>query len=1049
MFAFVMEIESLTFPEAMRRLADEAGIELPQRGRSREVAERFERNRKSLDFALRHYRSQWSQIPSGPLVRALAHETVRTFELGYAQSDGNSLTEAAKEQNFSLENLKESGLLVEGGDRIRDALIFPIYSKAGRLQGIVARSLSSVSNEPILSTKLYNPRRNLFGISLARRAIRSSGKVVLVSRFDDVMILHQRGMKEVVASPYGGATPEQVQVLKSLSSSATLVLVHNHRLSEINAVRRVINIALAGDMRIRVVSLPRGVRLADVDLELLRNPQNEFLDFVGDHSGGSVTSVGIALSNIVFPVKQDLYLDHAASVLELDRNQIAEAVKTARENRVMEVAAEIFQDMLRSVEGFRGIDYLKNDLGVRSFTSEYYGLGYAPDRWNSLITAAKVRGIDKEDLVKNGLVLERQSSEGNRTSFYDRFRGSIVAPVISESGQVEGFISSGAGESITYRNKIQPPSSTLDIAAILYGWPQCRSATEKQDTLLIVRHAADVWALHSRGVRYACALQGDYFPDTLLSGVGKMVSRIIIAGEGGEGKVEYDAQIAEQHQLVVDEVDWSGDETYEDLIFRIKRNSSAELDPLHKALEFATEFFRNQLDQGSTAKGYLENRGLHNKTIDEFRLGYAPGNSTELQSTAELSGIDEDTLEKVGLIIRSKRRPGYYNRFRDRIMFPIFSGDGIVIGFGGRILRSNVRAPKYLNTPETPVYHKSEALYGLHRCKAAAKRDNEVILVEGYTDVLALHQAGHENTVACCGTALTSGQITILSKLAKTLILIYDADEAGARAAERSIDLALQGGMIPYIVTLPSGEDPDSFVSKQGGNNLRRFMAEQQKDFVDFFIDRHSNPSGVWSPEDKEDAINAILRSIAKIESEDRRNEAIRKTSARMGVSVGALRLGLEDRKPLPQLSAAEELLLRTILLNDRGTTDFALSHVRPEYITDGLPRQLFEEIIRAPDHRRLLGLEGELKELRDYLVREETHKLSDRLVLEEEGSPQPEKLFEDAVWALELAHLENKRDEALQKMKTSSEESEKAQWLRAFQEFNAKINQHWKGRKK
>ncbi len=319
----------------------------------------------------------------------------------------------------------------------------------------------------------------------------------------------------------------------------------------------------------------------------------------------------------------------------------------------------------------------------------------------------------------------------------------------------------------------------------------------------------------------------------------------------------------------------------------------------YDALAFAAFHFQRRLEapkRGRSARAYLAKRGLNKDIVKGFGLGYAPSHWDDLLKSATGAGISAEVLEKAGLVKFNEEGTRLYDRFRGRIMFPIYSDDGDVIGFGGRILEPEEHAPKYLNTPETVVYKKSRALYGLHQSIASVQRQGEVMLVEGYTDVLAMHQAGITNAVACCGTALTSGQIKVMHALADRLLLLYDADEAGAAAALRAIELSLEGGMTPSAVSLPAGEDPASYVEQQGAGAFATYVREHRKGFIAFLHEHFSRSNALDTPEGKADAVHVVLSAISRIGAASRREEAVRKASALFGVAATDLVASLNDK---------------------------------------------------------------------------------------------------------------------------------------------------------
>ncbi len=314
---------------------------------------------------------------------------------------------------------------------------------------------------------------------------------------------------------------------------------------------------------------------------------------------------------------------------------------------------------------------------------------------------------------------------------------------------------------------------------------------------------------------------------------------------------------------------------------------AGEIESIYHALRFAARFFYRQLTQegrGKRALNYLRARSVEPKTIKTFGLGYAPDAWDALLTAAEEASIEPETLEKAGLIIERKDGSGYYDRYRNRVIFPIFSHVGKVLGFGGRILDDEADQPKYINSPETRVYDKSKALYGLRQGKRAIRQQDEAILVEGYTDVISLYQAGVRHAVASSGTALTEPQVKTLARYAKRLILLYDADEAGARAARRGLDLVLAQELGAYVVELPDGEDPDSFVQAHGAEEFERYLHEERQDLPAFRYRQAERAGELDTPEDRVDVQRSIMRSIAHIPDASLRREYVRRTSEVIGV---------------------------------------------------------------------------------------------------------------------------------------------------------------------
>ncbi len=258
-----------------------------------------------------------------------------------------------------------------------------------------------------------------------------------------------------------------------------------------------------------------------------------------------------------------------------------------------------------------------------------------------------------------------------------------------------------------------------------------------------------------------------------------------------------------------------------------------ERETTYQVLDFAWSFFKNQLhetEEGQLAGlSYFQERGFRSKTIEEFGLGYAPEKPDALVTEGLKKGYSKEILQKAGLMTQ-----GGTDFFRNRVMFPIFNVSGKVIAFAGRQIRTEKRSPKYINSPETDIYVKRKVLYGISQAKKAIRDADNCFLVEGYTDVISLHQAGIENVVASSGTALTPDQIRLIRRYAGRITVLYDSDPAGVKAAMRGLDLILEENLDVRLTLLPEGEDPDSFVKKNGMTGFNDYIKANSKDFVLF-----------------------------------------------------------------------------------------------------------------------------------------------------------------------------------------------------------------------
>ena len=280
--------------------------------------------------------------------------------------------------------------------------------------------------------------------------------------------------------------------------------------------------------------------------------------------------------------------------------------------------------------------------------------------------------------------------------------------------------------------------------------------------------------------------------------------------------------------------------------------------------------------EGRLALEYFRHRGLTDATIAAFGLGYSLNSWDDLLSYARREGSDVALLEKAGLVVRREDGSGHYDRFRGRAMFPIFSPSGRVIAFGARKVREDDPLAKYINSPETPVYNKSRVLYGLSQAKEAIRDKESGLLVEGYMDLITLHQAGFQNVVASSGTALTVEQIQLLGRYTRTVTLVYDADSAGSKATVRGGDLVLEQDIDVRVAELPAGEDPDSFIRKNGGKAFQTLL-DGAVSFLEFRA-RQLRAEGLFAtPEGKARAIRLLVETVARIRDELKRTFFIKR----------------------------------------------------------------------------------------------------------------------------------------------------------------------------
>jgi DNA primase len=296
------------------------------------------------------------------------------------------------------------------------------------------------------------------------------------------------------------------------------------------------------------------------------------------------------------------------------------------------------------------------------------------------------------------------------------------------------------------------------------------------------------------------------------------------------------------------------------------RQQQQVADSLYIINGFAQKFFSDTLFQSEEGQdiglSYLKERGFNEEIMRKFQLGYSPDQRDLFARAALAAQYNLEYLQKSGLVVVRDEKP--VDNYRGRIIFPIHNTTGKIIGFGARIIKSNDRAPKYINTPENEIYVKSKILYGSYQARQAIDKQNECLLVEGYTDVISLHQAGIENVVASGGTSLTVDQLRLIKKYTKHLTIIYDGDGAGIKAALRGLDMALEESLDVKLVLIPDKEDPDSYVRKIGAAAFRDFVAANKKDFILFQLEVALKDAGGDSNK-KAELVNQMAETIAKI----------------------------------------------------------------------------------------------------------------------------------------------------------------------------------------
>ena len=374
---------------------------------------------------------------------------------------------------------------------------------------------------------------------------------------------------------------------------------------------------------------------------------------------------------------------------------------------------------------------------------------------------------------------------------------------------------------------------------------------------------------------------------------------------------------------------------------------------------YAAKFFTEAMwetDGGKTiGLGYFKERGFRDDIIKKFELGYSPDSWDSFIDKAIRDGFKEEVLEHTGLAIRNDKGK-LYDRFRGRVMFPIHSLTGRVIGFGGRTLVTDKKVPKYVNSPESDIYHKSNVLYGLFQAKKAIRDLDNCYLVEGYADVLSVQQAGIENVVASSGTSLTTEQIRLIARFTKNVTILYDGDAAGIKASLRGLDMILEEGLNVKVVLFPDGHDPDSYVQKFGSSEFKTYIEKSQKDFILYKTNILLKDAGN-DPIKKAGVIHDVVESIAKIPDSIKASVFVRECS---------FLLQIEERILIAELNK-----LRLGKLKKENAAGSSPS--RPDAPPDYIP---YPEDMPPPDEAAMYGISTEKRTEADDLQEKEIIRL-------------------------------------------------------------------------
>ena len=439
------------------------------------------------------------------------------------------------------------------------------------------------------------------------------------------------------------------------------------------------------------------------------------------------------------------------------------------------------------------------------------------------------------------------------------------------------------------------------------------------DATNIVDVVGELVTLRKAGVNYKglCPFHDDTTPSFMVS-PSKQICKCFACGEGGTAinflmkheQITYPEALrwlAKKYNIEVEEKELTEEE---------KKEQSAR-ESMFIVNEWAMKYFQNILkndpDGIAIGKQYFRSRGIRDDIIEKFNLGYSLQKRDALALAAQKAGYQSEFLEKTGLCIKGEK--GLHDRYAGRVIFPWFNVSGRVVAFGGRLLDARTKGvqQKYVNSPNSEIYVKENELYGLYQAKKAIAKEDRVYMVEGYTDVIAMHQCGLENVVANSGTALSARQIKLLRRFTQNITLLYDGDEAGIHAAMRGTDMLLAEGMNLQVLLLPDGDDPDSFSRKHSAQEFKAYIEQNATDFISFKT--HLTVENVTDPVKRSEAIGGIVKSISLIPDQILRSTYLSELSQRLGIKEQTLinsmnnmiRKDLEDKQKEREREVAKQ----------------------------------------------------------------------------------------------------------------------------------------------
>ena len=467
-----------------------------------------------------------------------------------------------------------------------------------------------------------------------------------------------------------------------------------------------------------------------------------------------------------------------------------------------------------------------------------------------------------------------------------------------------------------------------------------------------------------------------------------------------------------------------------------KAEGNAELLKINQS---ASDYFREILctsKEGERGRKYLVKRGIDKGIAEEFKLGFAPNRWDGLLTFLSDKGILREDLQRLGLVIPREDRKGFYDRFRNRLIFPIADFKGRVVGFGGRAIEAE--EPKYMNSPDSPVYTKGYHVYGLHVSLPSIHKTDQAIIVEGYFDLLSMYQHGIKNVVATLGTALTPHQIKLLKRYTKNLIIIFDSDEAGEKAAMRSLPLFLDEGISPQMVLLPAGFDPDTFTQKDNGEAMRNKLREPLS-LLDVFFGQVFTANDAYSIKGKLKIIEEVVPMVSRIRDRTERELYIQRVSQRLGVKEEIIfqKMKREDRSErsestgkaleLSEARKVEKMMVRLMMYYPQ-----LIPQIQKEAITDDLSTDSCRKLVAIIIDKFASEKGFDPTSLMNDVVEDELRGLLSECLFDEEPLENVAELLQSCMQKIRL-HKMGKEIQRLNAMINKAQDEKDEGLLREF----------------